>query len=73
MVQITYMSNGRCVGVAVAEITAVPYFELLHNDPDRASKINQVLFTQILTGLHRRVEPNNVAIEILWDTAENSV
>lgn len=66
MVQMTYLNNGRCVGVAVAEVTAVPSYELLHNDPDRASKINQVLFTQILTGLHRRVEPNQVAIEILW-------
>lgn len=68
MVQISYLSNGRCIGVAAAEITAVPYFELLHSDPDRASKINQVLFTQILTGLHRRVDPNNVAIEILWQS-----
>lgn len=68
MVQISYIHNGRCVGVAVAEITAVPYFELLHNDPDRASKINQVLFSQILTGLHRRAELNHVAIEILWQS-----
>lgn len=65
MVQISHLNNGRCIGVVVAEITAVPYFELLHSDPDRASKMNQVLFTQILTGLHRRVEPDNVAIEIL--------
>lgn len=68
MIQISFMNNGQCIGVAIAEITAVPYFELLHSDPDRASKINQVLFTQILTGLHRRVEPDRVAIEILWQS-----
>ena len=68
MVQITPMNNGQVVGVAVAEVTAVPYFELLHKDEDRASEINQVLFTQILTGLYRRVDPNQVAIEILWQS-----
>ena len=66
MVQLSYGSNGLCFGAAVAEITAVPYYELLHTDPDRAARINQVLFTQILTGLHRRVAPDSVAIEILW-------
>lgn len=66
MVQITPMTNGRYIGVAVAEILAVPYFELLHKDVDRACRINQVLFTQILTGLHRRAEPNSVSVEILW-------
>ena len=39
MVQITPMNNGQVVGVAVAEVTAVPYFELLHKDVDRASEI----------------------------------
>lgn len=68
MVQITHMNGGRCVGVTAAEITAVPYYELLHADPDRASRINQVLFTQILTGLYRRVEANTVSIEILWQS-----
>lgn len=68
MVQVSRMKNGRCIGMTAAEITAVPYYELLHSDPDRASKINQVLFTQILTGLYRRAEPNNVAIEILWQS-----
>lgn len=68
MVQVTRMNNGQYIGVTAAEITAVPFYELLHNDPDRACKINQVLFTQILTGLHRRVEPNRVAVEILWQS-----
>ena len=68
MVQITQMGNGRCIGMTAAEVTAVPYFELLHQDPDRASAINQVLFTQILTGLHRRVQANTVAVEILWQS-----
>lgn len=68
MVQITSMNNGRYVGVTAAEIVAVPYFELLHADPDRACSINQVLFTQILTGLHRRVQPNTVSVEILWQS-----
>ncbi|MBQ9166854.1 MAG: ATP-binding protein [Oscillospiraceae bacterium] len=68
MVQITPMTNGRYIGVAAAEILAVPYYELLHQDPDRACRINQVLFTQIITGLYRRAEPNSVAIEILWQS-----
>lgn len=68
MVQITNMNNGRCIGVAVAEITAVPHYELLHENPNRAGRINQALFMQILTGLHSRVEPNSVTIEIFWQS-----
>ncbi len=68
MVNISYLKNGRCIGLCVAQVTAVPYFELLHSDPDQASKKNQVLFTQFLTGLHRRVIPDTVAIEILWQS-----
>lgn len=68
MIQLTQMRNEQYVGTVVAEITAVPWFELLHTDVDRAARINQVLFTQILTGLYRRVEPDNTAIELLWQS-----
>lgn len=66
MVQISRVNNGQVVGITVMEVTAVPYYELLHTDRDRACSINQTLFAQLLTGLHRRVQPNTVAAEILW-------
>lgn len=66
MVHISNLSNGRYVGIAVAEVTAVPYYELLHSDPERAGEANQALFSRLLTGLHSRVVPNSVALELLW-------
>lgn len=68
MVRITQLGSGRCAGVTAAEVLAVPYYELLHQDSDRACQINQNQFTQILTGLHRRAAAGSVSIEILWQS-----
>ena len=69
MVHQILLTNGRRVGLSICEITAVPHYELLHRDLDRACQLNQVLFNQILTGFYRRSALNNAAIEILWQSA----
>ena len=66
MVHITRMKNGRAVGLAVCEVEAIPHFELLHKDLDRACHLNQVLFVQLLAGFSRRLPPNEASLEILW-------
>lgn len=68
MIRITRINGGRVVGMAVCEVTAVPNYKLLHKDLDRANHINQVLFSQVLTGFYRSCPANQAAIEILWQS-----
>ena len=68
MVQITKINGGRFVGLAVCEVTAIPHYELLHKDLDRACHLNQVLFTQLVTGFFRRAPANLASIELLWQS-----
>lgn len=62
----TRLNNGKYSVYKIAEITAVPYFELLHQDLDRANYYNQVFSTQLVSSLHKRAELNNTAFELLW-------
>lgn len=68
MVQITNINAGRFVGLAVCEVTAIPHYELLHKDLDRACHLNQVLFTQLVTGFFRRASANSASIELMWQS-----
>lgn len=68
MVHMTAVRGGRFAALAVCEVTAVPYYTLLHSDLDRACRLNQVLFTQITTGFFRRAPSNQASIEILWQS-----
>ena len=68
MVKCIYSPDGRCVAYAVAEITAVPYYELLNKDPSRALTQNQLFFIQQTTGLLRLAERETTAFEILFQS-----
>ena len=68
MVQITGINGRRFAGLAVCEVTAIPTYELLHKDLDRACHLNQVLFTQLVTGFFRRSPANLASMELLWQS-----
>lgn len=68
MIHITQIKGGKAAGIVVCEVTAVPHYELLHKDLDRACHLNQVLFLQVLSGFFRRSVINQTAIEILWQS-----
>lgn len=68
MVRLAKLKSGGVAGLVVCEVTAVPYYELLHKDLDRACHINQVLFSQIVTGFYRRAALNAASLEILWQS-----
>jgi hypothetical protein len=70
MIKIIQLKNGQLIGYKIAEITSVPYFELYDKNVDRANYMNQVFFTQLITGLHMRAELNNTAFEILSVSVE---
>ena len=67
-VRTTALKDGRVVGAAVAEVTAVPYYELLYKDLDRACGLNQQLFNQLATGFCRETEKNTSSLEFLWQS-----
>lgn len=65
MIKTLTLNNGQVIGMAVAEITAVPYFELYDKNLEKALHINQVFFTHMLTAMHKKANINQTAFEIL--------
>ena len=68
MAQCIRLRDGRVAGLAVCEVTAIPQYELLNKEVDRACHIDQVLFAQIVSGFYRRSTANGSAMEILWQS-----
>jgi len=68
MVKSMALVNGQHIGMAIAEVTAIPFYELYDKDMERANNLNQVLFTQLVSAFHRKVEANFAALELLWQS-----
>lgn len=68
MVNTLELANGNFVTMAVAEVTSVPYFELYDKVLDRANYMNQVLFTQVISSIHRKSVPDITAFEFLYES-----
>ncbi len=68
MVNTLELANGNFVTIAVAEVTSVPYFELYDKMLDRANYMNQVLFTQIISSMHRKAVPDQTSFEFLFQS-----
>lgn len=61
-------NSGRCVAYSVAEITAVPHFELINRDVERAATQNQMFFSQMISGLLRLADLESTAFEIIFQS-----
>ena len=68
MVNTLELANGNFVSMAAAEVTAVPYYELYDKTLDRANYNNQVLFTQLISSMHRKSAANQTAFEFLFQS-----
>lgn len=68
MVNTMELANGNFVTMAVAEVTSVPYFELYDKMLDRANYMNQVLFTQIISSMHRKSISDQTSFEFLFQS-----
>ncbi len=66
MVRTCYSTDGSCVAYAVAEITKVPYYELIHRIPEKACEMSQNFFTQLLLGMIRSSDLENTSFEIIF-------
>lgn len=62
------LANGNFVTMAVAEVTSVPYYELYDKMLDRANYMNQVLFTQTISSMHRKSVPDQTSFEFLFQS-----
>lgn len=70
MEKLSMMNNGMVLGFRVAEITTIPYFELIDKNLDRANQINQIFFTQLLNGFYRKSADGNSALEIMFSSRQ---
>ena len=68
MVKTVELANGQYVGMSIAEVTAIPYYELYNKDVEQANYSNQILFTQLVSAFHRKSD-NRAALELLWLSA----
>ena len=68
MIKSMALANGQHIGMAIAEVTAIPFYELYDRDMERANNLNQVLFTQLVSAFHRKVDANFAALELLWQS-----
>ncbi|MBE6857679.1 MAG: ATP-binding protein [Ruminococcus sp.] len=68
MVKTCFNPQGGCIAYTVAEITAVPYYELINRDAEKACRMNQLSFTRFLSGLFRASETDKVSYEIIFQS-----
>lgn len=68
MVLCVNAGNGQSVGICAAEITSVPYYELINQNLDKANREIQVAFSQILNGFSRQMAANRTSVEFLWQS-----
>jgi len=60
------LANGQYVGISIAEVTAIPFFELFSKDVGQSNAMNQAQFVQLVSAFHRKSETNRAAIELFW-------
>lgn len=68
MVKSIALANGQHIGMAIAEVSAVPFYELYDKNMERANNLNQILFTQLVSAFHRKAEANFASLELLWQS-----
>lgn len=62
------LKNGMYVGARIAEITTIPYYELIDRNIDRANRANQVFFAQLINGFYRKSDDGMSSLEIMFSS-----
>lgn len=68
MGEIVQLGEGIIVGIRVAEITTIPYYELINKNLDKANQINHVFFSQLLNSLYRKCDDGMSSLEIMFSS-----
>lgn len=66
MVYVVEAENGQAVGLCVAEVSSVPYFELINHDIEKANRTVQTAFAQLINSYSRQMEKERTSLEFLW-------
>lgn len=69
MTKISQLNNGLVIGMSVAEITTIPYYELIDKNLDRANQQNQVFFAQLLNNFYRKSDDGMSALELMFSSS----
>lgn len=69
MTKISQLKNGLIIGISVAEITTIPYYELIDKNLDRANQQNQVFFAQLLNNFYRKSDDGMSALELMFSSS----
>lgn len=69
MTKITQLNNGMVIGMSVAEITTIPYYELIDKNLDRANQQNQIFFAQLLNNFYRKSDDGMSALELMFSSS----
>lgn len=70
MGRIVQLNNGMVVGMRIAEITAIPYYELIDKNLDKANQANQVFFAQLLNSFYRKSDDGMSALELMFSSSQ---
>ena len=62
------LENGMFVGAKIAEITTIPYYELIDRNIDRANRANQVFFAQLINGFYRKCDDGMASLELMFSS-----
>lgn len=68
MGEVVQLGNGMLVGVRVAEITTIPYYELINKSLDKANQANQIFFAQLLNSFYRKCDDGMASLELLFSS-----
>ncbi len=66
MAEVYNVNNGLYVGIEVAEITTIPYYELINKNLDRANMENHVFFGNLLSNFYRKSEDGMTSMELMF-------
>lgn len=69
MNKIVQLNNGMSIGVRIAEITTIPYYELIDKNLDRANQANQIFFAQLLNGFYRKSDDGYASLELMLSSS----
>ncbi len=70
MNSIVQLNNGMSIGVRIAEITTIPYYELIDKNLDRANQANQIFFARLLNGFYRKSEDGYSSLELMLSSSK---
>lgn len=69
MGEIVRLGKNVIVGIRVAEITTIPYYELINKNLDKANQVNHIFFSQLLSSFYRKCNDGMTSLELMFSSS----